>query len=225
MAQAGMHAMVGMVVRKLAKTRQWLLLGVILGSFIPDLDNFGVAVATVMKLPTAGIHRTLTHSVFFLLAVMAVFQLVAQVRKDARWGNLGLGLGAGILLHIILDIFLWFNGVALFWPFQLWVNIWSNMTAPDWFIKFMDPAEFLMFGGYLWALSNWSGRYKTDADFAGKLRMWMILEFALFAVFTPLAYIMTKGFQTIFGAVYLISIMMAFIVTIRMRKTIEAAAE
>ena len=224
MAQAGMHAMVGMVARKFTNTRQWLLLGAILGSFIPDMDNFGVAVATVMKMPTAGIHRTLTHSIFFVLAVVAIFQQIGQVRKDARWANLGFGLGAGILLHILLDIFLWFNGVAMFWPFPLWVNIWANTTAPVWFMKFMDPAEFLMFGGYLWALSNWAARYKTDGDFTGKLRMWMILEFALFVIFTPLAYIMAKGFATIFGAVYLFSIMMSFSVSIRMRKTIEAAA-
>ena len=52
--------------------------------------------------------------------------------------------------------------------------------------------------------------------------MW--LEFALFVIFTPLAFIMTKGFLTIFGAVYLFSIFMTFFVTIRMRKTVEAAA-
>ena len=223
MAQAGMHAMVGMAARKFTGIRQWLLLGAILGSFIPDMDNFGVAVATVMKMPTAGIHRTLTHSIFFVLAVVAFFYVIGQVKKDALWGNLGVGLGLGVLLHIILDIFLWFNGVALFWPFPLWVNIWAKTAPPEWFMKFMDPAEFLFFGGYLWVLSNWAAKYKTDGDFAGKLRMWMILEFALFVVFTPLVYMMSKGFATIFGAVYLFSIMMAFIVTLRMRKTIEAA--
>jgi hypothetical protein len=51
----------------------------------------------------------------------------------------------------------------------------------------------------------------------------MVIEFALFVIFTPLAYSITKGFQTIFGALYLFSIMTAFFVTIRMRKTVEAA--
>ncbi len=54
-------------------------------------------------------------------------------------------------------------------------------------------------------------------------RVWLILQFVLFAIFTPLAYFMTKGFLTIFGALYLFSLFMAFFVTIRMRKTIEAA--
>jgi hypothetical protein len=34
---------------------------------------------------------------------------------------------------------------------------------------------------------------------------------------------MTRGFLTIFGALYLFSIMTVFFVTIRMRKTVEAA--
>ena len=58
MAQAGIHAMVGMLSQKFTDKRQWLLFGIILGSFIPDMDNFGVAAATLAKLPTEGIHRT-----------------------------------------------------------------------------------------------------------------------------------------------------------------------
>jgi membrane-bound metal-dependent hydrolase YbcI (DUF457 family) len=223
MAQAGIHAMVGMLTRTYAGKRRWLLFGAILGSFVPDMDNFGVAVATLAKAPTEGIHRTATHSIFFVMAVVAVFYVIGQVKKDARWSNLGFGLGLGLLLHSLLDIFVWFNGVALFWPLPIWVNIWENTTPPAGFMKFMDPAEFLFFGVYLWVLGSWARKYKTDEDFTGKHRMWMMLQFALFIIFVPLAYLMTKGFLTIYGVLYLFSIMMAFFVTIRMRKTIEAA--
>jgi membrane-bound metal-dependent hydrolase YbcI (DUF457 family) len=223
MAQAGIHAMVGMLARKFTSKRQWVLFGAILGSFVPDMDNFGVAVATLAKLPTAGIHRTATHSIFFMMAVVAIFYVIGQVKQDVRWSNLGVGLGVGLLLHALLDIFVWFNGVALFWPFPLWINLWANTTPPSWFMKFMDPAEFLSFGIYLWVLGIWARKYNTDEDFAGRHRMWTLIEFALFVIFTPLAYIMTKGFQTIYGALYLFSIMTAFFVTIRMKKTIEAA--
>ncbi|MBI5952821.1 MAG: metal-dependent hydrolase [Chloroflexi bacterium] len=222
MAQAGIHAMVGMLTRKVADKRRWLLFGAILGSFIPDMDNFGVAVATLTKAPTEGIHRTATHSIFFMLAVVAVFYLLGQVKKDVRWSNLGFGLGLGLLLHSLLDILVWFNGVALFWPLPIWVNLWENITPPAWFMKFMDPAEFLCFGIYLWILGGWAHGRGTDADFMGKHRIWMMLEFALFIIFTPLAYLMTKGFLTIYGALYLFSITMAFFVTIRMRRTVEA---
>ena len=224
MAQAGMHGLVGMVIRKMTGQKDWILLGVLLGSFVPDMDNLGVAVATLTKMPTDGIHRTLTHSVLFMVAVVAVFALFGQWKKDARWGNLGLGLGMGLLLHSLLDLLLWFNGVALFWPLPVWINLWTNTDPPEWFMKFMDPAEFLFFGLYLWALGSWARKFNSDSEFLKTHRIWTTLEFALFAVFAPLAYIMTKGFLTIFGAFYLLSIFMVFFVTIRMRKTVEAAA-
>jgi membrane-bound metal-dependent hydrolase YbcI (DUF457 family) len=223
MAQAGMHGLVGMAVRKMAGRKEWLVLGILLGSFIPDMDNLGVALATLTKMPTEGIHRTLTHSVFFMAVVVAVFYVIGQWKKDERWANLGFGLGLGMLLHSLLDLLIWFNGVALFWPLTIWINLWANTTPPEWLMKFMDPAEFLFFGLYLWALGSWARKAGTDGEFMKSHRTWLILEAALFVIFTPLAYIMTKGFLTIFGAFYLFSIFMTFFVTIRMRKTVEAA--
>jgi membrane-bound metal-dependent hydrolase YbcI (DUF457 family) len=224
MPQAGLHGLVGMSVRKMTGKKEWFLLGILLGSFIPDMDNIAVAVATLTKMSTEGIHRTMTHSIFFIAVVVIVFLLASRWKKDRRWANLGLGLGLGMLLHSLLDLFLWFNGVALFWPLPIWVNIWANITPPSWFMKFMDPAEFLFFALYLLTLRAWSRRASTDSEFMKTHRIWMILEIALFAIFTPLAFFMTKGFLTIFGAFYLFSIFMVFFVTIRMRKTIEAAA-
>jgi membrane-bound metal-dependent hydrolase YbcI (DUF457 family) len=222
MAQAGMHGLVGIAIRKIAGKRDWLLLGLLLGSIFPDMDNVGVAIATLMKTSTQGIHRTMTHSVFFMMAVVFVFYLAGRWRKDVRWSNLGVGLGLGMLIHSLLDLLIWFNGASLFWPFPNWVNLWANTTPPDWFMKLMDPAEFLFFGLYLWILGSWARKTGTDLDFLGRHRTWMWLEFALFVIFTPLAYLMSKGFLTLFGAFYLFSLFMVFIVTLRMRKTVEA---
>ncbi len=224
MPQAGIHGLVGMSVRKVAGKKEWLLLGILVGSFVPDMDNVGVAFATLTKMPTEGIHRTMTHSLFFMAAVVIVFYVIGQWRKDARWNNLGLGLGLGMLLHSLLDLVIWFNGVNLFWPFGGEINFWANTMPPEWFMKFMDPAEFLCLGLYLWVLGNWARKTSMDAEYMKTHRVWLILEAALFVIFTPLAYIMTKGFLTIFGAFYLFSLFMTFFVTIRMRKTVEAAA-
>jgi membrane-bound metal-dependent hydrolase YbcI (DUF457 family) len=223
MPQAGIHGLVGMATRKWTGTREWLLLGAMLGSIVPDMDNVGVAVATLTESPTEGIHRTMTHSVFFMAAVVITFYLIGQWKKDTRWTNLGLGLGLGMLLHSLLDLVIWFNGVELFWPLGGEINFWANSNPPEWFMKFMDPAEFLFLGLYLWALGSWARKSNTDNGFMNKHRMWMWLEFALFVIFTPPAYIMTKGFLTIFGALYLFSLFMTFFVTIRMRKTVESA--
>ena len=223
MPQVGLHGLVGMLTRKAVGRKELLLLGILLGSFIPDMDNVGVAVATLAKLPTAGIHRTLTHGVFFMAVVVLAVYLFGRVKKEPSWSNLALGLGLGMLLHSLLDLLIWFNGVALFWPFSLWINLWANVTPPAWFMKFMDPAEFLFFGLYLYVLGTWARKAKTDSGFLKMLRIWMIVEFALFIILTPLAYLMTAGFQTLMGLFYLFSIFMGFFVTLRMRQTMAAA--
>jgi membrane-bound metal-dependent hydrolase YbcI (DUF457 family) len=215
--------MVGMAARKLVGKREWMVLGLILGSFVPDMDNLAVAVATLTKMPTEGIHRTLTHSVFFMAAVVAIFYLISQWKQEARWLNLGLGLGLGMLLHSLLDFVLWFNGVNLFWPLGGEINFWANSHPPEWFMTFLDQAsEFLCFGLFLWVLGIWQRRYSTDEEFAGKQRMWMWLEFALFVVFTA-GLVLGKEYKIISGALYLFSLFMTFFVTIRLRKTVEAA--
>ena len=224
MPQAGIHGMVGMAARNIAGKREWLALGLILGSFVPDMDNVGVAVATVAKMPTEGIHRTLTHSVFFMAAVVAVFYLIFQWKKERRWLNLGLGLGLGMLLHSLLDLVLWFNGVNLFWPLGGEINFWANSHPPEWFMTFLEQAEFLCFGLFLWILGGWARNYGTDSDFTARQRMWMWLEFALFLLFT-VGLVLGKEYKTISGVLYLFSLFMTFFVTIRMRRTVAAAAE
>lgn len=50
----------------------------------------------------------------------------------------------------------------------------------------------------------------------------MIVQFVLFAAFTVMVYTMDKGFMMIYGAVYLLSLFLAFGIVIRMRNTVEA---
>jgi membrane-bound metal-dependent hydrolase YbcI (DUF457 family) len=221
MAQAGIHGLIGAAAGKFTPKLEWLVLGIILGSLFPDLDNYAVAVATLAKLDTHGIHRTFTHSIFTILAVVIVFFVIAQVRKERRWANLGLGLGIGIGLHIALDLLIWFNGVELLWPFGGYVNLWEGVSPPEWFAKFMDPAEFLFFALFFAWLAKAARANQTNLDFLGSLRLWTIAMVVLLVVFTPLAYMMSKGFLTIFGVAYLVSSTAAFLITIRMRQTVE----
>jgi hypothetical protein len=49
MSQAGIHSLIDTAVRKWVPARKWLMLGIVLGSMLPDVDNLEVAVAMVMK--------------------------------------------------------------------------------------------------------------------------------------------------------------------------------
>lgn len=224
MPQAGLHGLTGMAVSRFTGKRERLALGIILGTMLPDMDNVAVAVATLARADTHGLHRTFTHSVFFVVLIVAVFQIAGSLRNQPHWTNLGMGLGIGVTMHILLDLVGWFNGVYILWPVDYELNFWRNANPPEWFLKFLEPAELLMFAVFLYALKVWSRKYDTDSDYSMRLRNWMIFEIVLFAIFTPLAYSMTRGFLTIFGAVYLFSLFLVFFITIRMRKTVDAAS-
>jgi membrane-bound metal-dependent hydrolase YbcI (DUF457 family) len=222
MAQTGIHGIVGMAVRKWIPGRVWLMLGIVLGSVLPDLDNIAVAVATVTKQSTEGLHRTLTHSLFTVAAIIIVFYIISKATRQTRWGNLGWGLGLGVLIHILLDLLIWFNGVALLWPLPVWINLWANVTPPEWWMKLMDPAELLCLVLFFLLLDTTARQRNTDMNYLKTLRVWTGIEAGLFVVFTVLVFTLSKGFMTVFGAVYLLSLLLAAGVTIRMRMTIEA---
>jgi len=224
MAQAGIHSLLGVSVKKWTPERTWLMLGIVLGSLLPDADNLAVAFATVAKLPTEGLHRTFTHSLFTIVAVVVVFYLVAQFTRQPHWNNLGIGLGIGILLHIMLDLLIWFNGVAILWPIPSWINFWSGITPPLWFDKLMLSAEFLFFALFFLGLHSIARKQGTDQEYLGKLRLWTWLQAGLFVVFTVLVYTMQKGLMTPYGLLYLLSLGLAIGVTIRMRKTVDIVA-
>jgi membrane-bound metal-dependent hydrolase YbcI (DUF457 family) len=221
MAQAGIHGLVSVAVRKWAPERTWLVLGLVLGSILPDADNLAVAAATVTKASTNGLHRTFTHSLFTMIAVVVVFYLVSLATRQPRWNNLGMGLGLGILLHVVLDLLIWFDGVAILWPLSSWVNLWSSVSIPDWWTRLMMPVELLFFALFFLNLYALARKQGTDQKFLGTLRIWIGLQGGLFLVFLALAYTLSTGFLTIFGAVYLLSLALAVGVSIRMRSTIE----
>jgi membrane-bound metal-dependent hydrolase YbcI (DUF457 family) len=220
MPQAGIHSMVGMAVRKWTPKAEWLMLGIVLGNLFPDTDNLVVAIATLAKLPTEGIHRTFTHSLFTVVVILAIFYLTAALSKKRRWLNFGIGMGVGVLMHILLDLLLWFNGVAILWPIPSWIDLWSWYTPPVWLSNLLLTGEYLFFALYFLLLASLARRQKTDAGFHLTLRIWTILQFILFAVLTVLVFVMSKGFTTLNGLVYLLSLALAIGVTIRMRGTI-----
>lgn len=235
MPQNGIHAMVGIASRKWMPKKEWLLLGVVLGNMFPDLDNLVTAFATLAlgqpSQEAAEIyHRTFTHSVFTILVMVILFYIIAAVTKNEKWKNFGTGFGIGILLHMLVDLVLWFNGVPLFWPLGAELNFWSWFTVPTWLKIFLDTGEFLAFGFYFMLLVSLSQRHATDTAQQKSTRTWAYIEFVLFVLFAALFYYRdaqgldySKGlYYQIFGALYLISLIVGMVITTRMKQTVES---
>lgn len=228
MPQAGIHAIVGTVVaRKWMPKKEWLVLGVVLGNMFPDLDNFVVAYATLAKLPEPEhFHRTFTHSIFMMLAMLVLFYIIAATTKNEKWKNFGIGFCTGILMHVALDLVIWFNGVELFWPLSNFeLNFWSWFVMPGWLKILLDTGEFLAFGLYFLLLSSLARQYGADTEHQGSSRVWAYIEFGLFILFTVLFFVIgTKGLHyTIYGALYLVTMIVAIVMTIRMKRALESS--
>ena len=222
MAQAGIHGLVGVAVRKLTPKKEWLMLGIVFGSMLPDMDALAVAYATLSGMDTHGLHRTFSHSIFTALGLVLVFYLVSAAVKRPRIGNLGLGIGIGMVMHDLLDLVIWFRGVELFWPLQGEINFWSWYTMPDWWYnRFESAIEFLMIAIFFLLLASLARKQGTDGDFLKKLKGWTWVQFGLFAIFLILVYTWS-GYFIPYGALYILSLGLALWVTIRMRETVEA---
>ncbi|MEK6221502.1 MAG: metal-dependent hydrolase, partial [Chloroflexota bacterium] len=164
MPQAGIHGLVGLAVRKWVPDRKWLFLGIVLGNFLPDADNFVVAVATVTGGVTEGLHRTFTHSLVTITVIILLSTLLGKLLNKKDWGNLGVGLGIGMLMHVGLDLVMWFNGVDLLWPLAFNLNLWEGVTPALWWSKLMQPAELLAFAVFLMMLRNAAQKQGTNPD-------------------------------------------------------------
>ncbi len=162
MAQVGIHGMAGMAVRKWAPHKEWLMLGIVLGNLLPDADNLAVAFATIGGRSTEGLHRTFTHSLFFVAGLILLGYTAARIIHKPKLGNLGLGLGIGVLMHIALDLLLWFNGVEILWPLPSWVNFWAGVAVPEWVSKLLMPMEFLFLGLFVQMILARAQKLGTD---------------------------------------------------------------
>ena len=223
MPQNGIHAIVGVAARSWMPKREWLLLGLVLGNMAPDLDNIAVAVATLTGGDSHGLHRTFTHSIFTIAAMIVLFYVIGAVTRNQKWNNFGLGFGAGILMHILVDLVAWFNGVELLWPIKYVLNFWSGFIVPDWLQVLLNTGEFLMFGLYFVLLGSLARKYNTDSGRLSGVRIWSYVEFVLFTVFTVLFFFASTIplLFTIFGVLYLVSLIAAIVITIQMRQTVE----
>jgi membrane-bound metal-dependent hydrolase YbcI (DUF457 family) len=227
MPQPGVHAVLALATRHTFSRKRWFALGLTFGALLPDADSYpqGLAILAGVDSHTAETiyHRTLTHSLFFALAVAVFFYLISLVRGRAEWRIFGFGLATGMaLLHSLVDIFAWFDGVGLLWP--LWsINLWAWLTLPDIVTKLLRAANFWAFAAYFVYLSALADKAGTNVSYRPRLRRTLTLQLGLGLVFTVLAFILPlESYNLIDGAAFLLlAYPNALWVTWQMRETIE----
>jgi membrane-bound metal-dependent hydrolase YbcI (DUF457 family) len=230
MAQPGLHAVLALATRKTFSTQRWFALGLVFGALVPDLDGYPQAVATLAgnmdaHQAEAIFHRTLTHSLFFALFVGIAFYLVSLVRGGQDLRMFGLGATVGIaVLHIFVDIFVWFDGVGILWP--LWsINLWEGISLPDSVGNLLRAANFFAFAAFFAYLAMLARRARVDLDYLPRLQIYLYAQLGLGVIFTVLAFVLSASIYNLAdGAVLLLlAYPNALWVTWRMKETIEAA--
>ncbi len=230
MAQPGLHGVLALAARKGFSKKPWFALGLAFGALLPDADGYAQAFGSIVQGMDAATaeaiyHRTLTHSLFFAAAVGLVFHLLSQVLRKESWASFGWGMAIGIaVLHTLVDIFIWFDGVGILWP--LWeINLWEGVELSPTVGQLLRSANFLAFGLYFAFLIFLARRAGTDQAYLGRLRIYTYAQFGLGILLSVLAFVLSgKTYDTLDGALFLfLAFPNVLWVTWRMRATIEAA--
>jgi len=229
MPHPGFHGVLALATRKTFSRKHWFGLGLVFGSMLPDADGYPQAFAIMAQgvdphIAEAAFHRTFTHTLFFSLAIALIFLLLYAVRRDQTLLNFGLGMAAGsAILHSLIDILGFFDGVGLFWP--IWsVNLYANVQLTEHQVQMLRSVNFLAFAFYFWVLLTIAKKAGTNADYIPSLRNYLYIQAALFLVFFALTFALPfKTYNTIDGAVFLLLAFPNVLwVTWKMRNTIEA---
>ena len=229
MPQAGVHAFIGLTLRKIIPHEKWLFPAIIIGALLPDLDIMFVGLGMLVGIANAEhfFHRTITHSVFSLIILYVSFLVIGEVQKNPNYRTVGKGIAIGILSHLVADSFLWFRGIHILWPLPGgYINLWENFHIPDIIHNLLLASEFLLFRIYGWFIINSFLKQPHEHGwFLKYISKWMRLEFYLFTVFILLAMTDFSGYKILFGLAYFPSLLMAILITVLMRNSLEPALE
>lgn len=123
-------------IRKITLDRYtWFFL--LFGAILPDADflidwTFGVHV-----------HRTFTHSLFFVVLAGAIMYLLFTAFRDQKKTSFALAISVGILSHSLLDFFSG-RGVPFLWPDLTYYSFFEGIRYnPQVGIFLKGPADFL----------------------------------------------------------------------------------
>jgi membrane-bound metal-dependent hydrolase YbcI (DUF457 family) len=208
MPQNGFHGLVGLatakalVPRVAPAVRTPFAFGLVFGAMLPDIDLYPTAVAVVAGVPDAVkiFHRSATHSVLFLLLLVAA-AVITKKRISTSW--LFWGLALGVLGHEVLDIFFWFAQLDIMWPFSHWpasnppfqvINIWTS-DYKGLVSNIRDAFEFVAFALFLYSLRKIVLRIRPAAKVAIDLLV-MRLMCAYFVVALTTAFLFAGHTET-----------------------------
>jgi len=132
MAQMGIHMAVGLIGARTERVRTSISgLGFLIGNIFPDIDFLLLIPFRFINRDFAlQLHRSATHSIILVLLIL-ILGFIFHIFDKQKIKMFLYGASAGILVHIFLDFFMWFNQVDFLWPLDIHLDLYKNMNIPD----------------------------------------------------------------------------------------------
>jgi membrane-bound metal-dependent hydrolase YbcI (DUF457 family) len=186
MPQIGIHAIIGLTLRKTFAKTKLFAVGLVIGSVLPDIDGYGQAYGILFggldgRTSEQVYHRSFTHSLLFAVLVGLLFHLIGSYTKKDILKQFGWGVATGMFIaHDLPDTLIYSNGVALFWPLPN-VYLWGHVTAPPLIAKMLRSFNFLTTAIYFTYLYRMAKDTNTSTEYLPRLRFYTYTMFALWA--------------------------------------------
>jgi len=136
--------------------------GIVWGPILPDVDllvSIVIIAARGNMQQALAPHRTLTHSLFTILAIALIGLLLWRIGVSKSIGGGLFGIAVGMFLHVLLDL-PYEVGVSFLWPLttQRFGLFW---TLPGIWAYLDQTLDFLFAAIFFYALHVLARNYKT----------------------------------------------------------------
>ena len=193
MPQSGSHIYVSILLKnnQIFKDK-WLFPAFLLGSIIPDIDYFFSKLDSIIYIPVSLdlLNKTFAHSIFTIIFIYLLLLILYEIKKNKNLLHIANGILFGMLFHVIIDTFLWYDKINIFWPLPFEpIHIWKNIKIPQFIIIIMQTFEFIFFRAFAYysikTIINYPGKNKY---FIKPLTIWMKTESYFIGLFVICAY-------------------------------------
>ena len=214
MAQSGIHAVIGYSFRYYIPNRKYFLPSVIIGAILPDLDLLIVGIKTIFlntSFNTSIPDRYILHSFFSIIIIYLLFLILSEIKNSSFYKIIGKGIALGMLSHIIIDTFFWFQEIQFLWPLPFKpFMLWKLFNIPNWVYNTILILEFICFYFYAWFLISKHienpNKYSWIIKYLG---YWKFLQGLLSIFFIFLLYLKSSIFIIFFIFAYIPSIIIS----------------
>ena len=231
MAQAGLHAYIAFLFKKKLPFKKWFFISFLIGSIIPDIDLILVPIGLLASLGIEDsillLHRTFSHSIITLIIIYLSFLIIYEIKKDINLLFICNGFCLGILLHILIDIFLWFEPIHILWPLPIdEINFFNYIEISYFFKIFLLSSEFFLFRVLAWKLIKIIiTNPLKNADAINSLSKFMKVELVYLILFIISSiYLDYSYIYYIFGIFYIPSLIFMILMLYRIKDSINLYA-